>query len=73
MKLDANQWAIGTRMFSLSDNELKAIISAAEGLPIDKRAVFLERVGATLDLRRISIDEAIDVALCGLMHGPQAA
>lgn len=60
-------------MIALTDNEMKTLMSAAEGLPVDKRAVFLERVGATLDLRRISIDEAIDVALCGLMHGPQAA
>jgi hypothetical protein len=60
-------------MIGLTDNELKTLMRTAEGLPIDKRSVFLERVGATLNLRRVSIDEAIDLALCGLMHGPQAA
>ena len=41
-------------MFALSDDQLTMVIIAAGSVPVEKRSVFLERVAAQLQLRRIS-------------------
>ena len=38
-------------MFALSDAQLALVMTAAGGLPVEKRSVFLERVAAGLRLR----------------------
>ena len=38
-------------MFALSDDQLALIMTAAGGLPVEKRSVFLERVATRLQLR----------------------
>jgi len=54
---------------------LKAVITAAAELPVEKRGVFLERVGAHIRLRDprrpisdLDLDKAVRVALTGLIH-----
>ena len=59
-------------MISLSDYQLQTIMTAANAVPVERRSVFLERVGAMLKVRgRFSDDDVADVArlaLCGLIH-----
>jgi hypothetical protein len=38
-------------MISLNDEQLKIVMAAAAGVPIDKRAQFLERIAAMLRSR----------------------
>ena len=38
-------------MLALSDGQLAVVITAARGLPVEKRSVFLKRVAARLQLR----------------------
>ena len=38
-------------MLALSDDQLTTVITAASGLPVEKRSVFLERIAARLQLR----------------------
>jgi hypothetical protein len=57
-------------MLSLTNHQLEVITKAATDIPVEKRAVYLERVAAMLTVRgRFSDDDVRDVAslaLCGL-------
>ena len=56
-------------MFALSDAQLALVMTAAGGLPVEKRSVFLERVAAGLRLRGPHfISAAIQAALTGLIQ-----
>ena len=59
------------RMISVSDTQLTVMATAANVSP-DRRAVFLERVGAMLRMRHrfndLDVDEVSKLALCGLVH-----
>lgn len=51
-------------MISLSDRQLSIVAEVAKPLPIEKRAQFLERIAAMLELRRrgrrFTDDDVID-------------
>jgi hypothetical protein len=57
-------------MVSLTDSQLKILMTAASGLAPDRRDIFLQRVGAMLRMRhRFTDGDVADVAklaLCGL-------
>jgi hypothetical protein len=59
-------------VISLSDAQLAIVATAARNLPIEKRAVFLERTAAQLELHRRIDDAAVATActraLRGLVH-----
>ena len=60
-------------MFALTDAQLALVMTAAGGLPVEKRSVFLERVAARLQLRGsrftdADLSAAIQVALTGLVQ-----
>jgi hypothetical protein len=60
-------------MISLSDNQLAIVQHTARLLPVEKRDVFLQRVGAILLQRRQHFDDgdvadAVELALCGLVQ-----
>jgi hypothetical protein len=63
-------------MVSLSDNQLRTVMDAAASLQLDRRAVFLERVGAMLKLKGIFSDadvaDVTKLALTGLARQPAA-
>ncbi|MGB9314744.1 MAG: hypothetical protein WCB62_06925 [Pseudolabrys sp.] len=63
-------------MVGLTDSQLKIVMTAANSLPVERRSVFLERVGAMLRMRgRFTDDDVADVAklaLTGLAHQPAA-
>ena len=55
-------------MFALSDSQLRTIWIAADGLPAQKRGVYLERKfrgGRFIDR---DLDDAVRLALRGLIH-----
>ena len=60
-------------MTALIDNELQQVMSAAKNLPVEKRGAFLERVAATLTVRRVSLEKCIADAIQVLRQGPRAA
>jgi hypothetical protein len=60
-------------MIGLSDNQLRELMATAGNMPLEKRAAFLERVGAMLNYRgrRITDSDFIEViklASTGLAH-----
>ena len=60
-------------MFTLSDSQLRALWAAADGLPAEKRGIFLGRLVAQLQLRGSSfstadVDDAVRLALTGLIQ-----
>jgi hypothetical protein len=60
-------------MFALSDSQLQIIWNAADGLPANKRGVFLERIVAWLQFRGArfidrDFEDAVRLALRGLIH-----
>ena len=60
-------------MFALSDSQLRAVWNAADGVPAEKRGVFLERIVAWLQFRGgrfidRDFDDAVRLALRGLSH-----
>jgi hypothetical protein len=56
-------WIIIRHMVSLSDSQLEIIMTAANAVPVERRSVFLERVGAMLKPRgRFSDDDVRQVA-----------
>ena len=64
-------------MFALSDSQLRAVWNAADGLPAEKRGVFLDRIVAWLQFRggRLidrDFDDAVRLALSGLSHDAAA-
>ena len=60
-------------MFALTDAQLALVMTAAGGLPVEKRSVFLERVAARLRLHGprftdADLNAAIQAALTGLIQ-----
>jgi hypothetical protein len=60
-------------MFALSDSQLRTIWNAADGLPAEKRGIYLERMIAWLQFRGgrfidRDLDDAVRLALRGLIH-----
>jgi hypothetical protein len=60
-------------MLALSDSQLRAVWTAADGLPIEKRGVFLGRLVAQLQLRgsrftTADLEEVVRSALKGLQQ-----
>jgi hypothetical protein len=59
-------------MLALSDGQLAVVMTAARGLPVEKRSVFLERVAARLQLLGSftdrDFDNAVRLALRGLIQ-----
>jgi len=60
-------------MLALNDTRLALVMTAAGGLPAEKRSVFLERVAARLRLRGprftdADLGAAIQTALTGLIQ-----
>ena len=59
-------------MLALSDDQLTVVMTAAGGLPVEKRSLFLERVAARLQLcgrfTDADLDDAVRTALCGLVQ-----
>ena len=60
-------------MIALSDSQLRALWAAADGLPAEKRGIFLGRLVAQLQLRGSSfsaadVDDAVHLALTGLIQ-----
>ena len=50
-------------MVAFTDSQLRVVWAAANGLPIEKRGVFLERVFARLQLTRGFTDADLDDAV----------
>jgi hypothetical protein len=50
-------------MLALSDGQLTIVMTAARGLPVEKRSVFLERVAARLQLLGSFTDRDFDNAV----------
>jgi hypothetical protein len=64
-------------MLSLNDRQLQTVMTAASGLPPEKRSVFLERLAARWELhgRRFAdadLDRAVHLALRGLSQNSTA-
>ena len=59
-------------MLGLTDTQLEIIVTAANAVPVERRSIFLERVGAMLRMRgRFTDADVHDVtalALCGLVR-----
>jgi hypothetical protein len=60
-------------MLALSDSQLRTVWAAADGLPVEKRGVFLGRLVAQLQLRgyhftTTDVEEVVRLALKGLIH-----
>jgi hypothetical protein len=59
-------------MLALSDTQLAIVMTAAGGLAVEKRALFLERVAARLQLHGrftdADLDDAVRTALSGLIQ-----
>jgi hypothetical protein len=59
-------------MIALTDHQLGLVMTAATGLPADKRSVLLERVAARLRLRGrfddADVEAAVRTALQGLVQ-----
>jgi len=55
-------------MFAVSDSQLRTVWVAADRVPVEKRGVFLERVVARLQLHRGFTDDAVRIALTGLIQ-----
>ena len=69
--------AIIRRMVSLSDHQLEIVTTAANAVPVERRSVFLERVGAMLKMRRrftdADVQDVARLALCGLIQTADVA
>jgi hypothetical protein len=64
-------------MLALSDSQLRAVWSAANGLPVEKRGIFLGRLIDQLQLRGFrfttaDLDDAVRSALTGLVQDSAA-
>ena len=60
-------------MLALSDSQLRAVWAAADGLPVEKRGIFLVRLVAQLQLRgsrftTADLDDVVRSALKGLIQ-----
>jgi hypothetical protein len=64
-------------MLMLSEPQIEIIMTAAGGLPAEKRGLFVERIAARLRLggtlfNDADLDVAVRLALQGLSHAPAA-
>jgi hypothetical protein len=63
-------------MVSLTDNQLEIVLTAARTVPIDRRSILMERIGAMLRLRGRFTDadvrQVVELAACGLVHAGAA-
>jgi hypothetical protein len=59
-------------MVAFTDSQLQTVWAAADGMPVEKRGIFLERVVARLQLQRgftdADLDDAVRAALTGLVQ-----
>jgi hypothetical protein len=60
-------------MLALTDSQMHAVMDVAKTLPVEKRDLFLQRLGAMLELRghRYAdrhLQELAQLAACGLVH-----
>ena len=59
-------------MVGLSDNQLKTIMHAANGVPVERRGIFLERCAAMLRMRGrfsdVDVQDVTALALAGLVQ-----
>jgi hypothetical protein len=60
-------------MLALSDSQLRAIWAAADGVPVEKRGIFLGRLVAQLQLRgsrftSADVEQVVQSALRGLIQ-----
>jgi hypothetical protein len=60
-------------MLSLSDSQMRAVMAVAKTLPVEKRDLFLQRLGAMMELRgrRYAdrhLQELAQLAATGLTH-----
>jgi hypothetical protein len=69
-------------MVSLTDTQLAIVTQAAQCLPVEKRDIYLRRIGAMLAVRRPGRDrtvgddvvsEVATLALCGLVQTADVA
>ena len=56
-------------MLAFTDSQLRAVWVAADGVPVEKRGVFLERVFARLQLHHGFTDADLDDAVRGALTG----
>ncbi len=62
-------------MLMLSEPQIEIVMTAAGGLPVEKRGLFVERVAARLQLNgtrftAADLDAAVRLAMQGLSHTP---
>ena len=62
-------------MLILSEPQIEIVMTAAGGLPAEKRGLFVERVAARLQLNgtrftSADLDTAVSLAMRGLSHTP---
>jgi hypothetical protein len=59
-------------MLAFTDSQLRSVWAAADGVPAEKRGIFLDRVVARLQLQRgftdADLDDAVRAALTGLIQ-----
>ena len=59
-------------MIAFTDSQLRAVWTAADRVPFEKRGIFVERVVARLELQRgftdADLDDAVRAALTGLIQ-----
>jgi hypothetical protein len=59
-------------MLAFTDSQLRTVWAAADGVPAEKRGIFLARVVARLQLQRgftdADLDDAVRAALTGLIQ-----
>jgi alkylhydroperoxidase family enzyme len=59
-------------MLAFTDSQLRAVWAAADGVTVEKRGVFLERVVSRLQRQRgftdADLDDAVRAALTGLIQ-----
>jgi hypothetical protein len=67
-------WIIVRPMLGLTDYQLRIVMGAARGLPVEKRDIFLQRIAAMLALRGhgrftdTDVAEVTKLAIAGLVH-----
>jgi hypothetical protein len=69
---------IGLAPIALSDHQLETVMTAANPVPVERRGIFLERVGAMLRMRGYGhftdadVAEVARLAKAGLIQQPAA-
>ena len=65
---------IGLAPIALSDHQLETVMTAANAVPVERRGIFLQRVGAMLRMRGYGhftdsdVSDVARLASCGLVH-----